>query len=343
MRRNSGRNQPELYNWDQIPWMSYRQQLYRTLTDQCRAAGIAVATQWYEVPYHTAPRIVTMLFWDLLPGLQHWIDQDQQLAEKGQTLTVVTDNAVAWQDLARVKFRPCKEILGMASNYQDRAGLIKPAKRWFSCFMQRADSVRQSWLYFLHNRNLLDRGYVSYLLLTKGSDSLSGQALFDRIHFDNQLDQLPHFQSAYQSLRDRMPLRNFSADADIVDLLWESEFSVCLETYATEDEHGAWCWTEKSLRDLQLPISSLPFMQRGAARQLELMGLSVPDYVFEIDDLPWTQRQAKILDLLDHGSLESREQARDRAVYNNNLLTSWLRLALAPDYFTSIVEEARCA
>jgi hypothetical protein len=342
VKPHAGHNQQEENNWDQAPWRHYRQQLTQTLTDRCRAAGLAVAGQWYEIPYHHAPRIVTMLFWDMLPAQAHWIDLNRDLAQKGQTVTVVSDNFVSWPDLSHVRFRPCTEILGMAANYQDRSGEIKQPARLFSCFMQRADSVRQSWLYFLHHRGLIDQGYVSYLLLQKGRGmELTGQGVFDQIHRDHELGTIPHFESAYQSLRARVPFRNFDRDRDLVDLLIDSEFSICLETYATYDDFGAWCWTEKSLRDLQLSVSPLLFMQKHAGRKLADLGLDVPEYVLALDHLPWIQRQTSILDLLTQGSLETRQRAQQRALHNSAVLTAWLDTALDPDYFADIVQEAR--
>jgi hypothetical protein len=231
--------------------------------------------------------------------------------------------------------------LGVTASYGDVEVTTYPTKL-YNCFIQRVCPTRQSWFYFLHHYDLLDKGYVSVLMKQLSSYSnLTGQELFDFIHHKYQLNQLPHFEKSYQELRSKVPYRNFTETNNLLPLILDSKFSLVLETYALEDDTNHWCFTEKSLRSLQFPTISLLFLQKYGISKLRELGFEFDSIIDSIDALPWQQRQQQLLQFLINNSVDfDSKTLYNQSQHNRQLLKSWKTTYNNVNFFDNFFEKA---
>jgi hypothetical protein len=117
------------------------------------------------------------------------------------------------------------------------------------------------------------------------------------------MDKLPIFQQAYTALRPKVPFRNFEEIFDLTPYINDSKYSLVLETYATSPVSDAWFVGEKAIRALCFPTVPLLFMQSKAVQKLKTLGLEIP-YHEQIDHMPWTDRQQKLLEILEQDSID---------------------------------------
>lgn len=225
---------------------------------------------------------------------------DVKLGKSGKHLFYLTDNIV--DTTQTIKFKNITvisviELFGIFSCPK----INKPTQpsRLFNCFIQRVESVRQSWFYFLKHYDLLDKGFVSFLLFTYDfySDK-TGLELFDWIHTQYELNNLPHFEQVYHELRPHVPYKNFTEVIDLNGYAADSKYSLVLETYAVEDGHFSYCYTEKLHRALQTPTVNLLFSQQHSLSALAKLGFKIDNFMLQIDKLPWIERQQKLLNIL---------------------------------------------
>ena len=208
--------------------------------------------------------------------------------------------------------------------------------------MLRIDSIRQSWFYLLHKHNLLDKGYVSFWLTQKEGfkERISGLPLFDYIHHHYQLNKIPEFEKSYQQLRNTVPYCNFQDNESVIAKIFDSKYSMILETFATLDNVGAWSVTEKLMRSLQLPNINLAFCQKHLFRELKKLGFEYDTLLDDIDHLDWVDRQNKILDILIRDEIDFDPIHKyNQCVHNQHILESWKRTYLKSDFFDQLFDE----
>lgn len=333
-------NQKEVDSYDQHSWRNYRELLYKNIKDLAvnRRFEFCRFTQT-DLQRTNSHVIISALIYDLIPNKECFCDLDKQLIRSGKKLYLFTDNIVGESyKFSAIKIFSIPEILGITANYANINLTYKPKTKLFNCFIQRSDSVRQSWFYFLYEKKLLNQGYVSFLLkqLTDYSE-LTGKELFTWIHNNFELYNLPHFQNAYNNLVDRVPYRNFVEQNNLIPLILDSKYSLNLETYANTDQ-DCWCFTEKSLRSLQLPTIDLMFLQTGGYKILKHLGFELHDHN-EFDDLPWQQRQQKIMEILVNDSIEyNNALLLEQSQYNQNLMLGWKKQVLSVNFFDKYFE-----
>ena len=335
-------NQQEIDSFDQHSWRHERTNLQTRLRTFCKSNDIAfsinVSVELIQRSKNSI--IVNMLLFDLIPSYEFWRNINQICQQQGKMVLVVTDNILNFDNLSYVKFFSYTKLLGVTASYDDNLTIAKPTKL-YNCFIQRVDSVRQSWFYFLHQHDLLDRGYVS-LLMKQLSDynDLTGVELFDYIHHQYGLDALPHFEQAYQTVRSQIPFRNFKENNNLLPYILDSKYSVILETYAVDDDRDQWCFTEKSLRAIQFPTIPLLFTQRGGISVLKSLGLEINDAT-ELDHLNWQERQQHLLKILVNDPIDfDVELLYNQSQHNRHLLRSWKTEYSRLDFFDVFFNEA---
>jgi hypothetical protein len=315
--------QQEIDSFDQLIWRSERQHLYSRVEKFCDLNSIDFVRGLTRdsIQSTTSERIVYMLTFDQIPDQIFWDRADDWCQQNGRHVFVVSDNISIPYIYNNITFFSYPKLLGVTASYTD-IPTVNP-KTLYNCFIQRADSVRQSWFYFLHNLNLLDRGYASYLLKQLPDYSeLTGKDLFDYIHLHYQLNQLPAFESAYHALRPQVPYRNFLEQENLLPLILDSKYSVVLETYV--DEIGPKTYTEKSLRTLQFPTIPLLFVSRGAIAGLKSLGFEMAIDLDYIDNLNWTERQQELLKILVEDRVDfDPESLYNQCMHNRQLLQGW--------------------
>lgn len=336
-------NQPTLLGYDHYIWDNRRNVLYQRLTDLCKDSGIlyfsnirvsdAFINRVVKAP---ESKIIVSCIFEIMQSYEQWKKLNQAIEKLGKVCFVLTDNYLEFEDLEFVKFFSCPELLGITSSYADvDLQPITPSKL-YNCFIQRVDSVRLSWFYFLYDRNLLGKGYVSCLMkqLTEYSGNLTGTDLLDYIHYKFQLDQLPTFDNAYRNLREQIPYQNFKEEKNLIPLILDSKYSLVLETNCTNDGSGSWHFTEKSLRALQLPSIPLLFMPAKGIKILKDFGLELGDHIDHLDNLTWQERQIELLNMVHNDEIEYNwHKLYDQCRHNQNILESWRIAHEKPTYF----------
>lgn len=281
----------------------------------------------------------TLCYWtrEILTDRTQWHDVNLECKKSGKIVYVVTDNLGSMQDFECVKFFFKPEILVEWTAIDTPIETVAHSKR-FSCFTQRVDPVRQSWFYFLVHHQLLNSGNISFWFDQTNDPEYAGldpKQLIEYIHYNYNLDQLPHFDSAYLEIKDHIPYKNFKGDS-IEHLIAESKFSLILETYAT-DINSAIAVNEKTLRDIQFPSSPLLFSQQHTVFELEKHGFAFPGYMTSIDQEPaWQIRQRMLLDiLLDDPEVDFHE-CTVRAEQNRQAMRQWMDKIYKQDYFDDV-------
>lgn len=344
-------NKAEIDSYDQHLKRNLGQNISDDIKAYCRTKKIDYYT-WpnsktlQEFLSETQSKVILVFsLYDMIPDLLFWTQINQVCQQQGRRLFLVCDNIFDKNfndsELANINFFSKPKLLGVTAVYQGISFDTHAPTRLFNCFIQRVDSVRQSWFYFLHNKKLLDKGYVSFLLRQYESyfpdgRPLSELELFDYIHHQYQLNRLPHFQDAYTALRPNIPYRNFQESHNLVDVILDSKYSLVLETVATEDDKGRWSLTEKLLRALQLPTINLFFAQKGTGGHLKKLGFEIEDMMLHIDNKKWIDRQRLLLDILEHDKMAFIPVTKEKAAHNKNLLEKWKDEIIKPVFFQDI-------
>jgi hypothetical protein len=276
---------------------------------------------------------------EIVKSIDSLMHIDVKLGKSGKHLFYLTDNIMDTTQTIKFKnitFIPIIELFGMISCPE----IKKPTQpsRLFNCFIQRVDSVRQSWFYFLKKYNLLDKGFVSFLLFQYDSYSdKRGLELFDWIHTHYELNKLPHFEQAYHELRPHVPYKNFTEVIDLNGYASDSKYSLVLETYAIQDGHISYIYTEKLHRALQTPTVNLLFAQQHSLSLLAKLGFKIDNLMLQIDKLPWIERQQKLLDILVKDSVAfDPDLLYNNALHNQNLIQNYKQEFLKGQFLDKI-------
>lgn len=337
-------NQPEIDSLDQHIWRTQRHQIVKKLKKICQQHNFDFFYRRLDplrLSHAVSETVIFVKIFDLIPDYDYWKNINDQCRLYGKQVFVITDNILCWNQFDLVKFVSDPHLLGITANYQQRPLGQHTHDKLFNCFIQRADSVRQSWFYFLKHHQLLDQGYVSYLLksLVDYSDK-TGVELYDFIHTKFELYRLENFDTAYRQLKNCVPYRNFDERLDLIPLIETVKYNLVLETYAVEDDLDCWCVTEKTLRPLQFATIPLIFAQKGLLQQLINLGFEI--IYNSHDKLHWTQRQQNLLEVLTNDMLEPvQQELHDVAAHNRSLLESWQRKIHNANYLEEMFESHR--
>jgi len=334
--------QPEINSYDQLIWRSEREKLYNRIAYFCKQHDFDFITELDSDYIAKSPNthIVYMLLFDRIGENQEWQIIEGECQRHGRTVSVVTDNVVSESDFKSITFYSYPKLMGMTASYNDTVLPNPTPSKLYNCFIQRTDSVRQSWFYYLYLNGLIDRGYVS-LLLTQMSfySELAGLELFKFIHKNFGLDQIPDFDRAYHDLLPVVPFRNFEEKENLMPLIMDSKYSLILETCAT-DETGPWSFTEKILRSLQYPTIPLLFGAKDSIKILKSLGFTIAIDIDYIDCLPWQQRQQELLKILIEDSIDFNYQTLyNQSMSNRELLQSWKNEYQKDNFFDKFYTE----
>jgi len=224
------------------------------------------------------------------------------------------------------------------AEFQDRA-----PDRLFNCFMNRACSFRQSWLYQFQRQGLIDDGYITYNLDYRSKDfyHLKGTVdLFDAL-YHNGNNQI--FEKEHHILHDKVPFFNLTNGLE--QTIIDSKVSIVIETYFSNE--NAVAFSEKIFRVLQLPRPFLLFCASGAVDFLRRLGFDVYDDLIDhrYDQAPDPiHRQMAILKQLNRIKKldytdELQQDFYQRARHNQQILlqlkTAW------PDKYKSVLEQIK--
>lgn len=189
-----------------------------------------------------------------------------------------------------------------------------------NCFINRSCPIRQSWFYQLIREDILDNTYSSFWSHNFDHVDLNPVELFDYYYEQNRI-----FESEHNAIRSQIPFKNF--DCTLEEAIIDSEKSIVIETFFEETDMI--CFTEKTMRVLQLPRPWLLFGNPGSVTKLREWGFDVFDdwidhsYDAELDPI---RRQRLILDQI-HSTIPYTQSLLDnfeeRAKHNRNLLKQY--------------------
>lgn len=325
---------------------SRRQKIEQYIKQWCDNNKIGYFGTYERVDHTTCQKIVKTRIFELIGSLSELRKLDNVLEKNGQQLFYLTDNLIDASQSAKFKnitLVSINELFGMI----DIAPIIPNTSpsRLFNCFIQRVESVRQTWFYFLHHHDLLRKGYVSFLLFQyRFYSEKTGVELYDWIHHQYQLNELPHFEQAYHDLKPLVPFCNFSETSDLRYMTSDSKYSVVLETYAVEDGHLGHCFTEKMHRALQSPTINLLFAQQNSLTNLSKLGFRIDDWMLEIDKHSWIERQQKLLNILINDSIVfDPDQLYNNALHNQAIFSRYKEQLIKGHFLDKIFSEVASA
>ena len=206
--------------------------------------------------------------------------------------------------------------------------------RAFNCLIRRMDPNRQSWLYQLIRRNILDQGYVSFCM-DISRHIKSGQA--DQTESPHEVFQRQFethckiFLPEHEYIKDLVPYQSFDDSWTMEQVIMHSKFSLVLETYFIDPRIIT--ISEKIIRCLKLPRPWIVFSTRGTVNYLRDLGFDVLDDVvdhsYDVIDNE-IDRQVKLLNLAQHmiqtpwtPSLLAR--CKKAAEHNSGLIEYWYK------------------
>jgi hypothetical protein len=180
---------------------------------------------------------------------------------------------------------------------------VTPTKN-FNCFINRMDTIRQSWLYQLIRRGIFEQGYVSFNMdialrtkqILKNEASILPLEIFEK----QFCEQLSIFESEHNFIKSQIPYRNFDADILLDQIIMQSKFSIVLETYF--DRNNVITYSEKIFRCLKLPRPWVMFAMKNAVQNLRDKGFDVLDDLVDhsYDTIEFdVARQVAILDQIE--------------------------------------------
>jgi hypothetical protein len=329
-------NQREIDDNDHRVWLNEQDTLVNRLRNLCTKNAIKFDTR----PTQIVPNKKTVEFWpgDLIQPLEYWQKRNGLYQQMGSVLFVFTDNFIEFKDLDFVKFYSDPTLHFLYCSFDNDCKINFNPSKLYNCFIQRVDSIRQSWFYFLHLRDLLDKGYVSFLLKQLASYStLTGVDLFDYIHTNYELGSVAEFNKAYTELRPLVPYRNFVENASLPLYIEDSKYSLVLETYANNHATDRWLITEKAIRALCFSAIPLLFMQTRAVEKLKSIGFEI-DYHYDLDAVSWIERQQMLLNILENDSIDfDHKHNYNRAMHNRCIGLAEKQRFQNPNYFDEFI------
>lgn len=217
---------------------------------------------------------------------------------------------------------------------------VLPSKK-FNCFINRMDPIRQSWLYQLIRRKLFDQGYVSFNMdISRCPDVVD---LGETKAFEYQYQKfLSIFAEEHESIKNSVPYKNFEDHGDITHVVYDSKFSIVLETYF--DTNDVVTYSEKIFRALQIPRPWILFSHKHAVSHLRDMGFDVLDDLVEhdlYDNLDSAiERQIQLLNISERMVDQNfdYQRLRQAAKHNQQLMKNFSSTRV--DDFNRCLEQA---
>ena len=215
--------------------------------------------------------------------------------------------------------------------YVDNLNLDCDIVREYNCFLHRADIARQNWFYILYDRGWLDRGWVSFNIdLRPGLwyPAETSREVF--CHYHRSL--LSSYDYLYPSVEKIVPYKNFVDTHNQFERVLETKFSIVVEPYYERPDSV--CFSEKTLRVLQLPRPWVLFGATGSVERLRSMGFDVfddfVDHSYDCFDTEksYVQRQdAMIPEIEKLLQLEATpaiiDHWKQKAQHNREILRKW--------------------
>ena len=308
------------------------------LNEWCINNDIEFYGTYHNIQVPKTKKALKVNAWELMNGLDILEPLDLELQEHDKIVYFFTDNLVDQTNLQNIKVISVPELFGLTGTFE--CDYPTEPTKLFNCFMQRIESVRQSWFYFFKHFDLLDKGYVSFTLLQDAFHAgMKPLEIYDYNHKNYKLGNLEHFEKAYYEMRPHVPYKNFEEKYDLAGYLSDSKYTVSLESFACEDNHFASAFTEKIQRALQFPTINLIFAQQNSMTKLQKRGFAIPDFMLEVDQYPWQRRQQMLLEILTKDTEQfSAESLYNNAIHNQNIMHQYYKKLHDESFYEEIFD-----
>jgi len=216
-----------------------------------------------------------------------------KLSDMAEQCTIDESDVFVTDNLLHCDYLPLwPEYYG--AYYMDVDYCEVPVTKTACCFINRTDPFRQSWLYLLIRRNLLDESHVTYNL--KIIEEEIPQEIWHKPSeiFEYLYQTNTEFAKEHEIIKTKVPFK--TVNGTLEQAIMESKFSIVLETVFNM-RHGVQT-SEKTFRHLQMPRPFAIFANPGIIKHLKSCGFDVYDdivdhsYDYEDSD---AVRQALIL------------------------------------------------
>lgn len=286
-------------------------------------------------------KILGIDLFDLTGNVVHMQKINEQCQKHNKQMMLLCDSFVADPlHFSNLQVVGAPELLCLSSSFNAPKPVIKPKQKLYNCFINRVEAIRQSWFYFLYLNNLLDKGYVSFLLYNPDLD-LEPEELYEHTH-NISLNTLDKFNKAYNDLKDLVPFRNFDDHSDLSPYLTKSKYTLTLDTYAPDDDHFAKYISEKVVRSLEFPTIDLMFVQKGTLTEMSKRGFVIAQAMLDLDQLGWQQRQQGILDILTQDSISvTLNEMLDQCMHNRKIFKDWFDQINTIQFYEKFLNELR--
>ena len=278
---------------------------------------------------------------DQIPDMQVIKEFNLAAFKQGKQIVCVSDTLFDEPImLSNIKIFSCPPLLSLLSISRPKSTQdVKPQKKLYNCFINRVDPVRQSWFYMLWLHNLLDKGYVSFLMY-QSSIQIDLVKAFTKNHYAGQMHTVPKFETAFHALKDVIPYRNFTDTPNLDNLIQTSKYSLVLDTYATADDRIEKFVSEKVLRTLEIPTVEAFFVQKGCLKKLKELKFEFNDALLSHDDLPWTLRQQNLMQMIINDDVSVKNSYLiEKSRHNQNILAQWRKQLCYPKFYELYVEQ----
>lgn len=192
---------------------------------------------------------------------------------------VITDNHVNCEIVYKIYKLP-QSFFGIY-NYAPASQHWNP-DRDFSFAVNRIDHRRLYLMLDLARLTDLDFGYVNFNCRYRSSSALNDSAAFAHVWSELRCKDQAVFESSFQQLLPKMPLRNYTIDFDSTTT--RSWLNIVLETYGSDNVVSL---SEKIFRSLVTPAPWCVYSGRNTVSYLESLGFDC------------------MRDLIDHSSYDS--------------------------------------
>ena len=138
---------------DSSKWQAYRQQFEDKVQQWCIKNNIGFFGTYHRISESAFTKLVKLTIFELVMSSDDLTQLDVKLGNSGKHLYYLTDNIVdttQTKKLKNITFISINELFGMIDCQKISNNTQTSPSRLFNCFIQRVESVRQSWFYFLN-------------------------------------------------------------------------------------------------------------------------------------------------------------------------------------------------
>jgi hypothetical protein len=319
--------------WDNFIWMKKR------IKENLESNDIIVAltnpllgSQWDTSIRNTSMVIIQTgdTDWDKL-----FLDELNDTAVEFNIKFTLISNMVflGKNNRSNIKLLTIKEFQGMYYNDGIDYKRRELPTKLYNCLIQRTTLSRLHMFSELVRNNLINKGDVSLLGYQVTNDNSTPDDIIHQLNnkFNSQYDDIVNQYS--------FPYTNFDEPNNLYDLEVNAKYSVVLETH-NDDTDTSWVsFTEKTIRNLQIPNISLLVNSVDSMKVLEEQGFQFHPINHVLNRIQDFYAQTEFIIGVLEQDMFSLINEPSMALHNQELLKKWYDKAQTQEFYDTIVEQ----